>query len=43
MTVVGNRAVEEAAVAFVMGLERQAGRDPIDRRYVASSPADSAP
>jgi hypothetical protein len=40
MTVVGNKAIEEAAVAFVMGLERQAGRHPIDRRYVASSPAD---
>src|SRR5438105_2196295 len=45
MTVVGNKAIEEAAVAYVMGLERQAGRNPEDRRYAAAFPADieSAP
>lgn len=29
----GNKAVEAAAIDWVIGLERQAGRDPIDRRY----------
>lgn len=37
---VGNKAIEEAAVAYLMDLERQAGRVPIDRRYAASYPAD---
>lgn len=41
----GNKAIEEAAIAFVMRLELEAGRSPIDRRYVTSFPADieSAP
>lgn len=28
-----NKAVEAAAVLWVIGIERQAGRDPVDRRY----------
>jgi hypothetical protein len=36
----GNRAIEDAAVAWVITLERQAGREPIDRRYEAAFPAD---
>lgn len=41
----GNKAIENAAIAFVMGLERAAGRTPIDKRYEASYPGDiqSAP
>lgn len=27
----GNKAIEGAAIAFVMDLERAAGRDPVDR------------
>jgi hypothetical protein len=37
---VGNKAVEDAAIAFVVELEREHGREPIDRRYAASFPAD---
>lgn len=37
---VGNQAIESAAIAFVMDLERAAGRDPIDRRYEATFAAD---
>jgi hypothetical protein len=37
---VGNQAIEAAAVAFVMDLERAAGRNPIDRRYAATFAAD---
>jgi len=36
----GNKAVEDAAVAFVIGLERDAGRVPVDRRDQATYPAD---
>jgi len=36
----GNKAVEGAAIAFVMDLERRAGRSPVDKRYEASYPAD---
>jgi hypothetical protein len=36
----GNRAVEDAAVAWVMELERQAGRNPVDTRYDSRAPAD---
>jgi hypothetical protein len=35
----GNKAVEDAAIAWVIGLERAAGRDPRDTRY-AGAPAD---
>lgn len=34
-----NKAVENAAIAWVMGLERAAGRIPLDTRY-AGAPAD---
>ena len=37
---VGNKAIEGAAIAFVMGLERAAGRNPVDRRYEAAFAAD---
>lgn len=37
---VGNKATEAAAIAFVMDLERGAGRNPIDRRYEATFAAD---
>lgn len=30
---ISGRAVEHAAVAWVMDLERRAGRNPVDRRY----------
>lgn len=36
---VGNRAIENAAVAWVMELERRAGRQPRDSRY-RGAPAD---
>jgi hypothetical protein len=36
----GNKAVEEAAIRWVMQLERAAGRQPVDRRYDAKFPAD---
>jgi hypothetical protein len=36
----GNKAVEDAAIAFVMRLERDAGRTPVDRRYEAAFAAD---
>jgi hypothetical protein len=36
----GNKAIEDAAIAFVLDLERQAGRLPVDKRYEASHPAD---
>jgi Protein NO VEIN, C-terminal len=35
-----NKAVEDAAIAWVIQLERAAGREPRDTRYVATSPAD---
>jgi len=38
--IVGTTDVENAAIAFVIDLETQAGREPIDARYVASTPAD---
>jgi uncharacterized protein DUF3883 len=37
---VGNKAIEDAAIAFVIGLEREAGRSPQDRRYEAAFAAD---
>jgi hypothetical protein len=40
MTLQGNRAIEDAAIAWVMDLERRAGRDPIDRRHDAPFPGD---
>ena len=36
----GNKAIEDAAIAFVMKLEREAGRAPQDRRYEAAFAAD---
>lgn len=37
---VGNKAIEDAAIAFVIGVERVAGRSPEDRRYEATFAAD---
>lgn len=37
---VGNRAIEDAAIEYVMDLERRAGREPVDRRYEAAFAAD---
>ena len=31
----GNKAIEDAAIAFVLNLERESGRTPQDRRYEA--------
>jgi len=41
----GNRVIETAALAWVMDLERQAGREPVDRRTDRGFPGDlwSAP
>lgn len=36
----GNKAIEQAAAAWVMDLERAAGRVPEDRRYVRASAGD---
>ena len=36
----GNKAVENAGIAFVMRLEGEAGRQPIDRRYETAFAAD---
>jgi hypothetical protein len=36
----GNKAVEEAAIRWVMQLERAAGRQPVDRRHDPAFPAD---
>jgi hypothetical protein len=36
----GNKALEDAAITLVMGLERAAGREPVDRRYEAAFAAD---
>jgi hypothetical protein len=36
----GNKAIEDAAIAFVLDLERQAGRRPVDRRYEKTYAAD---
>ena len=36
----GNKAVEDAAIKWVMELERRAGRTPRDTRHGARSPAD---
>jgi len=38
--VVGGRAIENAAIDWVIGLERAAGRSPVDTRHVAAAPAD---
>jgi hypothetical protein len=42
---VGNKAIEDAAIKFVLDLERHAGRSPVDRRYEAAfaGDIDSAP
>lgn len=37
---VGNRAIEDAAITYVLGLEREAGRTPVDRRHEAAFAAD---
>lgn len=37
---VGNAAIETAALLFVMAYERAAGREPVDTRHVASAPVD---
>jgi hypothetical protein len=37
---VHGRAVEHAAVAWVMEFERRAGREPVDRRYEREFPGD---
>ena len=37
---VGNRAIEAAAIAWVIELEQAAGRQPIDRRYERAFPGD---
>ena len=36
----GNKAIEGAAIAWVMDLERAAGRAPVDRRYERAFVAD---
>lgn len=36
----GNRAIEDAAITFVLDLERKAGRSPVDRRYEKAYAAD---
>lgn len=40
MTLRGNKAIEDAAIAYVLDLERRAGREPVDRRHVAAFPGD---
>jgi Domain of unknown function (DUF3883) len=35
----GNKAIEDAAIAYVMQREREAGREPTDTRYIGA-PAD---
>jgi hypothetical protein len=37
---VGNKSIEDAAIRYVMELERRAGREPVDRRHEASFAAD---
>jgi hypothetical protein len=37
---VRNRAIEDAAMAYVMEIERQDGREPVDRRFDAAFAAD---
>jgi hypothetical protein len=39
---IGNKAIETAAIDFVMELEREAGRQPRDRRYDAAFPLRGA-
>jgi len=39
-TINGSKSVENAAVAWVMGLEREAGRVPVDRRYTRGFAGD---
>src|SRR5439155_15481750 len=39
-TLVGNQAIEAAAIEWVVELERRAGRIALDRRYDAAYPAD---
>lgn len=36
----GNKTIEDAAIAFVLDLERQAGRRPVDHRYEKTYAAD---
>lgn len=40
MALTGSKAIEGAAIAWVMELERQAGRGPVDRRYVKAFAGD---
>jgi hypothetical protein len=35
--ITGNKAIESAAIAWVMGLERNAGREPTDTRFSGAS------
>jgi len=34
--IIGNTAVEDAAIAWVMDLERNAGRQPVDTRFAGA-------
>jgi len=34
--IIGNKAVEAAAIAWVMDLERNAGREPVDTRFAGA-------
>ena len=34
--IIGNKAVESAAISWVMDLERSAGREPVDTRFAAA-------
>jgi len=36
----GNKAIEDAAIEYVLRLEREAGREPVDRRYESAFAAD---
>jgi len=40
MRLTTNSAIEQAAIDWVMELERLAGRHPVDRRYDARFPGD---
>jgi hypothetical protein len=41
--IIGNKAVEAAAIAWVMGLERNAGRQPVDTRFAGARADLSSP
>jgi hypothetical protein len=38
----GNKAIEDAAIAYVMERELEAGREPIDARYIGRPPTSKA-